>query len=105
IPLVVLCNIWVWADSRCRIDPPRCVSAKNACIFYRTLTPGVSRAGKRERGTSGRCTASAAHPGSAQVLARTPGFPSYCSQRAAQTTDFAPDVAALGAGTEHCTLP
>src|SRR5262245_9458887 len=30
---------------------PRCVSAKNACIFYRTLTFAVSRARKLKRGT------------------------------------------------------
>jgi len=53
-------------------------------------TPRVRRAGKRERGTSGRCTASVANPCSARILARTPGSLSCCSQRAAQTTDSAP---------------
>src|SRR5215216_4798526 len=41
LPLIfhlVLCTILVLADSLHRIDHPRCVSAKNACIFYRTLT-------------------------------------------------------------------
>jgi tetratricopeptide (TPR) repeat protein len=38
----VLCNILVLADSLHRIEHPRCVSAKNACIFYRTLTHEVA---------------------------------------------------------------
>jgi hypothetical protein len=42
IPLVGLCNTLVLADALPRIDPLRCVSTKNACIFYRTLTSGVT---------------------------------------------------------------
>src|SRR5262245_22490338 len=38
ISLRVLCTRSVLADSLHRIDHPRCGSAKNACIFYRTLT-------------------------------------------------------------------
>jgi hypothetical protein len=60
IPLVGLCNTLVLADALPRIDPLRCVSTKNACIFYRTLTPALSRAWKRE--CSGRWQASAAAP-------------------------------------------
>ena len=48
LPLIfhlVLCTILVLADSLHRIDHPRCVSAKNACIFYRTLTLAVAAAG------------------------------------------------------------
>jgi len=44
IALVGLCNILVLTGSLHRIDHPRCVSAKNACIFYRTLTSGVTGA-------------------------------------------------------------
>src|SRR5262249_38872327 len=52
ISLLVLCNILVLADSLPRIDHPRCVSAKNTCIFYRTLTPALTCCRERER--SGR---------------------------------------------------
>src|SRR5262252_2817488 len=37
---MVLCNILALDDTLHRIDHPRYVSAKTACIFYRTLTLG-----------------------------------------------------------------
>src|SRR5262245_44729965 len=42
LPLVGLCHTLVWADSLGRLDIPKCVSAKTACIFSRTLTLAVS---------------------------------------------------------------
>src|SRR4029453_1013951 len=58
-----LCTILVLADSLHRIDHPRCVSAKNACIFYRTLTLALTCCRKGER--SGRCRQSGVRVGSA----------------------------------------
>jgi hypothetical protein len=37
LSLLVLCNRLVLADALHSIDYPRCVSAKNTCIFSRTL--------------------------------------------------------------------
>src|SRR5262245_30049867 len=48
LPLVGLCHTWVWADSLRRLDPPRCVSAKTAGIFSRTLDAMICPAGKSE---------------------------------------------------------
>jgi hypothetical protein len=49
LSLLVLCKILVLADSLHSIDHPRCVSAKNTCIFYRTLTLALTCCRKWER--------------------------------------------------------
>jgi hypothetical protein len=48
LSLVVRCNRSVLADAPRRIDHPRGVYSKKACIFYRTLTLGIRRGGKPE---------------------------------------------------------
>src|SRR5437867_3076533 len=58
-------------SSAASADPRLIIHATSVEHFRCSPTPGVSRAGKRER--SGRCTASAAHPCSAQCQERHGG--------------------------------